>query len=135
VIVGAASSGSWLTFTDLTKLAHERPSFLFDQLRPFAVGQCAGHHRIGIASKLVEVAQAAPARIVDAKLLALGFRESRWCSATPCAGASRRRALDRARQKLLLSVAFAALRSRTSRRTSDRRACSRSATRSAAARG
>ncbi|KAI5486860.1 dynein heavy chain family protein family [Trichomonas vaginalis G3] len=55
ILIGAASSGSWLHITDADTLSHINSSYLFDNLRSLISAQQAGNPRITISSRLVDL--------------------------------------------------------------------------------
>lgn len=55
ILIGAASSGSWLHIADADMLSHTNSSYLFDNLRSLISAQQAGNPRITISSRLVDL--------------------------------------------------------------------------------
>lgn len=55
ILIGAASSGSWVVFPHIDKLSHINLSYLYDNINSFSVAQSIGNPRITISSRLVDL--------------------------------------------------------------------------------
>ena len=55
ILIGAASSGSWLLVADADLLSHQNASYLFDNIRALSTALQAGNPRITISSRLVDL--------------------------------------------------------------------------------